>query len=398
MKEIYNTLMEYAASLPVINTHSHHYAEEFHREMSLSKLLQNGYMGEYAENLDTPEGRETFISKMKYNSFFVWLSQALTRIYGIENPISMEQWENTDRALREAYQEKGYDIELMQKDCNYRKVIVDAFWNPGEETVCPELMERTYRINMYLFGYSKTAVDHNGNNPFVKNDWMGIAFFDQYLLEMEYEIKKRAEAGFVALKSALAYDIGLDFRPVSRERAEKAFLNSHATEEEIRDFQNYVFYEICRLAAKYDLPLQCHTGLGRLDKTSARYMTKVIMDNPKTKFVLFHGSYPWMDDLCALAFSMQNVYIDFCWLPTISTSAAERMLEEVIEIGDITQIAWGCDTWISEDSLAALLAMRHAASWTLAKKVEEGYLELEGAKDILRKLFYENAERLYLKR
>jgi len=124
-------------------------------------------------------------------------------------------------------------------------------------------------------------------------------------------------------------------------------------------------------------------------------MREVIEKNPDTKFVLFHGSFPWLEDVLALAHNFPNVYPDICWLPLISTSAAIRMVDELIEVGTTEKVCWGCDTWTSEESLGALLAARHVLSSSLAAKVKNGYLTMEDAKKIASRILYYNAKDLY---
>lgn len=75
--------------------------------------------------------------------------------------------------------------------------------------------------------------------------------------------------------------------------------------------------------------------------------------NPDTKFVLFHCSFPWADDVTGLLHAYRNVYCDLCWLPILSPSAAEYTLHQLIEIGTSDKICWGCDTWTSEESYGA---------------------------------------------
>lgn len=86
------------------------------------------------------------------------------------------------------------------------------------------------------------------------------------------------------------------------------------------------------MAAQLKLPIQCHTGMGQLTGTNAMAMKEVIESNPETKFVIFHCSYPWMDDVNALLRTYKNVYPDLCWLSMLSTSAAIRMFRELIEV------------------------------------------------------------------
>lgn len=171
--------------------------------------------------------------------------------------------------------------------------------------------------------------------------------------------------------------------------------NDNRTQEDIKAYQDYIFTSICKIAAEQGLPFQCHTGMGQLTGTNAMSMKRVIQSNPETKFVIFHCSYPWTDDVNALLRTYDNVYPDLCWLPILSTSTAIGMLHELIEGGTSDKVCWGCDTWTSEESYGTLLAFRFVLTKVLGEKVKDGYFSLNYAKDIIDNIMYNNAAKLY---
>ena len=122
---------------------------------------------------------------------------------------------------------------------------------------------------------------------------------------------------------------------------------------------------------------------------------EAIHNNPETRFVLFHGSYPDVQDICGLAHNYLNVYPDLCWLPIISPSACHRLLNELIEVGDVNKITWGCDTWTSQESYGALIAIKEVLSKVLSNKVEDRYLDMNDAKLLCDKILFENAKSIY---
>ena len=95
--------------------------------------------------------------------------------------------------------------------------------------------------------------------------------------------------------------------------------------------------------------LQHLDGLRGID-THCHHLPDDQFQNMGVKFLYDHSYCNWMDDLLGLLHSYSNVYADLCWLPLISTSAAERFLREALEIGGSNRILWGCDTWTSEES------------------------------------------------
>ena len=84
------------------------------------------------------------------------------------------------------------------------------------------------------------------------------------------------------------------------------------------------------------------------------------------------------------------------WLPLISTSVAKSALHEYIEIVPSNErIAWGSDSWTSEEALGALLAYQYVVASVLADKVNDYYLDMDDALQLAEKLMYRNASRIY---
>jgi len=71
------------------------------------------------------------------------------------------------------------------------------------------------------------------------------------------------------------------------------------------------------------------------------------------------------------------------------------LLHELIEVGTLDKITWGCDTWSSEESFGALLALRHVLATVLSEKIASGYLNMKDACLIIDHILYKNASELY---
>ncbi|MGQ9616659.1 MAG: amidohydrolase family protein [Spirochaetota bacterium] len=395
--KLYSKLYDYITSRKIINTHSHHLQEEDFKDFNLDILIKNSYVNWCGvEPGNDKEGRAHFLQLIRHRSYFVWFQKALQELYNFKKQITSDNWLEISNLINEAHKNPEHHLNILTKNCRYKKIILDAYWNPGSDNGFPELFIPTFRINMFLYSYDKNVSDHNGNNALLlyKRKPKNI---DEFISFMEEIIQKKKAQGCIALKSALAYDRNLAFRETSKKDAERIFNKSgrEASIEDILLFQGYTFFEICRIAARLELPLQCHTGLGELDRTNAIQLREVIVKNPDTKFILFHGGYPWTDDICALVHRYPNVYVDLCWLPLISPSAAERLINELIEVGNSDKMMWGCDTWTSEESYAALLALRHVLANVLRKKVEDGYTGIGDAFSIIDRVTSFNASELY---
>jgi len=168
-----------------------------------------------------------------------------------------------------------------------------------------------------------------------------------------------------------------------------------ANPQDVKTFQDFLFFQICRLAGELDLPIQIHTGMGQARRTSAAHLQEAIQSFPGTRFVLLHCSYPWIQDVSMLVDKFPNVVADMSMLPLLSTRVGKVMLHELIERATRERIFWGCDTWTAEESFGALLAFRHVLASTLAEKVLDGYLTREDAFQITDDIFFNNPQRFY---
>ncbi|HZJ83468.1 MAG TPA: amidohydrolase family protein [Clostridia bacterium] len=397
MDEILRELKDHIKNQTIINTHSHHLKDDSFQGMNLDAVLRQSYVNWYKVPLEsTYRSRENFLDKNRHNSYFVWLQKALQELYEFSEPLSAENWDGVSRRIEEAHRYEGHHMGILREKCQYKKIILDTYWHPGSNNGHPDIFTPTFRVDPLLYGYSKDARDHDGNSPAelygdIPHD------LDEYVSFIKNIIALKKNKGCIALKSAIAYERPLNFKRVSRDRAYGALVKEDAdrTLEDIRAYQDYLFVQICKIAAELDLPIQCHTGMGQLTGTNAMALKDVIDSNPETKFVLFHCSFPWMDDVNALLRTYDNVYPDLCWLPILSTSAAVRMLHELIEGGTSDKICWGCDTWTSEESYGALLAFRFVLAKVLRDKVGDGYFTLEDAKYVIDNIMYQNASKLY---
>ena len=136
--------------------------------------------------------------------------------------------------------------------------------------------------------------------------------------------------------------------------------------------------------------------MGQITNTNILQLNDVIKSNPETKFVLLHCGFPWLDDLFPMVDGYQNVYPDLTWVPLLSYTASNRVLHQLIEMSQIDKICWGCDTWTVEESYGSLLAFRFSLCRVLTEKVKDGYLSVSNAKDIIDKILFDNAGKLYL--
>jgi predicted TIM-barrel fold metal-dependent hydrolase len=428
---LYQELYQRTAGHSLINTHSHHLPEAEFASYDLDILLRNSYVNWCGVSFDsTPESRSHFLERVRYQSYFVWLQKSLQELYAFSEPLSVTNWDRISAQIQQAHHEPGRQSSLLTGQCAYRKIVQDAYWDPGSDNGNPAIFTPSFRINAFHFGYAPWTTDQDGNSPYTLYPRPFITDLDEYLGWVRQKIIEKKSQGCVALKLPIAYDRGLDFAEIPYDLAQAAFgrlvaaflkvpmkpqlaqpldsassIISNAplqpplelppvpgvTQADIKAFQDFLFFQICRLAAELDLPVQVHTGMGQGRRTNALWLQEVIQHNPHTRFVLLHGSYPWIEDIPALLRLYPNVFADLCWLPLGSTRAGKFLLHELIENANSNKVMWGCDTWTAEESYGALLSLRFVLCSVLAEKVSEGYLTAQDANQIIDNILYRNA-------
>jgi predicted TIM-barrel fold metal-dependent hydrolase len=154
-------------------------------------------------------------------------------------------------------------------------------------------------------------------------------------------------------------------------------------------------WRLVELSSKHGLPFQIHTGHARIQGSNPMLLVDLIEANPKTKFILFHGGYPWIGETGAIVTRYRNVWIDSVWLPTISYTMAKRAYHEWLEVMPSDRIMWGADCSHAEGIYGATEFTRRCIAEVLAEKVEAGRLIEEHAVAIGRQILRENALKLF---
>ncbi len=392
----FNELYGYTEAIPaVMNTHSHMLDEKYFADISLHKLFQYTYTSwQYSFLQDTQAERKRFIDTMCTNTYYRWMAKSIERLYNGGQTLSLNNWDDIDSRIRTAYVNPQHRFDILRGSCRYKSIVLDKYENPGHDLGHPKLMRPAFRCDMFLSGYLKEGCDQNKNCPF---DYIG-GYPDslaEYVEQMKRVIKEKATSGSCCIKLAIAYERGLDFEPVSKETAAKAYLNPNITPSQIKAFGDYIMFCLAEAAAELSIPMQIHTGLGKLQNSGAIHLLPLIQSNPDTTFVLFHCGYPWTQDVLALVHNFRNVTVDLCWLPLISTTAASAFLKEALEVADTLRICWGCDTWTAEESFGALLAVRYVLAASLDNLCSQNAISSEQSRMIITNILYKNASAIY---
>ena len=314
-QDLYFELGAFIESRLKISTHCHQLPAQEYQGFDLETLLRNTYVNWCGVPWDgSAQSHHNLLEKVRFNSFFVWLQKSLQQLYGTPQRLSGATWQEWNDRIQAAYQDPSHPWVILTGHCMYRRMVLDAYWDPGSDNGLPDLFVPIFRVNSFFFGYSPQATDHDGNNPYKLYPRPFILDLDEYVAWVRDSILMHKASGCVALKIPIAYDRGLDFCEVSLDQARKSFSNlvsasagepammmqpgkqrvlpSNAPDpysnkslpgndaQDVKTFQDYLFFQICRIAAEEQLPVQIHTGMGQAYRTNAGQLQEAIQKSP----------------------------------------------------------------------------------------------------------------------
>jgi len=395
MKNSYNKIYDYIRGLPVVSTHEHHLEDRDQSNLDLKGIFEHSYVAwqliPVGNNYDE---HKNFLEKVRYNSYFVWLEKALDKLYKFGGKITEDNWNEISQKIIDKHKDSNEHIRILKENCRYKRGITDIYWSPGSDLGHPDIFTPVVRVDSFILHFHPSQSFEDVVVPwdFIP-DLKGL-YFDEYVQAIISFLQNRIKNGAVGFKIAAAYDRPINFSNVSFEKAAKIFMKDPAfvSDEDWLTYGDYILGRFCELAEELNVPIQVHTGLAKLQGSNPLYFENTIERFPDVHFILFHGGFPWIHEIAALAHNHENVYIDMVWLPLISTTAAVEALNEYIEtVSSIDKIMWGSDSWTSEEALGALLAYQHVVAEVLSKKLDIGYINYEDAIKMADRFMYKNA-------
>ena len=420
--ELYRRIKSQLNAVAAIDTHDHlppfdqlpGYTETDHgKGMNLYGLWKNSYYTWY--NPLTP-----WQPKMKFadwwkvaqhdfkdaraTSFYRYQLPAYQDLYGIDfDRITPEQAADLDKRVFENYRDQKWLYHVVTERANIELMFEDPYWNrTGFTTYYPwEVM--VFNVTFLIRGFHESESGPPltlRDNPyeFARKHGLPMDNFDEYLAMLEKMFLEAKDRGAVCLKSTIAYSRTLRFEKVSQERAAKAFgkRRSALTAEEVKDFEDYLFWKLCALSAKYELPFQIHTGQARIQGSNPMLLVDLIEAHPDTKFILFHGGYPWVGETAVIVQrNSKHVWIDSVWLPMLSYTTGKRAFHEWLDAFPSNRIMWGADCRDAEGIYGATEFTRRCLAEVLTEKVQAGDLKPDHAMRIGQQVLRDNALELF---
>ncbi len=417
---VYSRIRDHADSIKVINTHEHqHWPEEygnynfrFYHLIAASYLASdicsagaNAYDWNLIDSLSLDELWDIYGKALDYTrstSYYSHFVKGFRKLYGFSDLyFTKENIAKLSATIEENYNDYKSWFDEAFKRTGYERMFIDQFWKPFNTELDNKYFALVFNINELISESSqkpdkgaqlKSIYKEADNSGFKIND------LDDYLEFCDHLFKKNTENKAVCIKNSQAYTRTLFYEDITYENAKVLFdkPSSKLTPEEAKKIEDFMFHWIIQKAIKYDLPIQIHTGYlagngNVLDNGQPIKLNNLFLKYPDAKFDLFHGGFPWTDEIAALGKMFPNVYINIVWLPQISREKAVSALEVMFDCVPYNKFFWGGDCGLIEESTGSLDYARDVVSEVLTKRVERGLLTEDVAFDIINKIFRENA-------
>ena len=415
---VYDRIKAAIDAVSAVNTHDHlmPFEQIRHRDktdrgegMTLRSIWAGSYFPWIHSLEPWPEDGsfDTWWSKARHNfdnaratSFYRYLLPAFRDLYGVDfDTITPKQARMLNDSIFENYKTEKWLHQVITERANIELMVVDAYWARLDFTTHYPFTVALCNVTSLVRGFHPSEFSNPLDNPyeFARRHEIEVRSLDDYLVVLDRLLAVARKDKAVCLKTTLAYSRTLRFENVSKERAAAVFgrPRKELTDQKVRDFEDFIMWRLVELSAKHELPFQIHTGQARIQGSNPMLLVDLIEANPKTKFILFHGGFPWVGETGVIAMRFRNVWIDSVWMPTLSYTMAKRAYQEWLEAVPSNRIMWGSDTGTAEGIYGATEFTRQCLAEALAEKVVTGGLREEHALRIVRQIMRENALELF---
>lgn len=426
--DTYRRIKAQLDAIPIIDTHDHlppfdrlpGYVEtEQGRGMNLAGLWRYSYLAWI--NPITPwqprmsfddwwAGAKDDFHNVRATSFYRYQRLAFLDLYGVDfDNLTDEQARKLNDRIFQNYRDPKWLHHVITERANIELMLNDPFWARLDFRTAYPFGVLVFNVHTLVRGFHPSEYEvprfaSDSVNPFddpyhwARQRGLQVRSLEDYLTLLDRLFSEAKERGAVCLKTTLAYERTLFFENVPKDRAARVFgrQQTDLTPQEIQAFEDYIMWQLAELSAKYELPFQIHTGAANLPGSNPVLLVNFIKGNPKTKFILFHGGFPWIGETAAMVLDYSShVWIDSTWLPLISYTTAKRAFREWLEVMPSNKIMWGADCQDAEGIYGATELTRRCLAEVLSEKVESGDLNEEQTVRIGRQILRDNALELF---
>lgn len=420
----YGEIRTYLDQVPVIESHEHYtgvvepvddvlefvmgnyYASDFESAAFGMDKKVSSFWVKGAKALPFEERFDIFreiYRKSNKTAYARGMQIGMNECWGIEEIDSAEAL----KELEKMFQSRDQDFyERKMVKYGIKAKIVDAF--DLKPYIEGEVKEYS-KYCRFAFPLPSFHEIHNKSDILRLDRYIGrtIVCLDDYLESFENLFKKCVDFGIVCIKDQSAYRRTIAYSNPTKAEAEKVFNDIISNprdifgDDRVRVLDDWLFHYFMRIAAKYKLPVQLHTGhmagiRNDIGKTNAVNLTSVLELHQDVRFDLFHGNWPYMDEYLFLGKNYPNVWLNLCWVQMIDPIySIELMKRAVMTVPHSKVFAYGGDTGSIEWAVGYLTMARDNVACALSELVDSGWLDMNEAKEIAVDWFFNNPNEFY---
>jgi hypothetical protein len=431
MSTVYDEIYEHVRGLEIIDTHEHLPAFERLREKDTDVLKE--YLTHYF-NCDlisaglSPEDFEKVIDNKlplkerwdmvepywqasRNTGYARSLDISVRELYGL-NGIRGQSIEELNEKFLDSLK-PGHFKKVLKQKSKIKVSLLHDIPKVNDVIVFNSNLECDKDFFRNVYPVDKLIFPQSGGDisSLEKESGTGIRNFLSWLEACEGILENALKHGAAALKSGLAYQRILLYERVTHYEAEKEFNEVFKTlhiDTYLPDvfklskkFQDYMMHFILHWAGKKNLTIQIHTGIQEgngnyLTNSDPSLLTNLFLEYPDVDFDIFHMGYPYQDVVSVLAKNFPNVFIDMCWAHIISPFSSINALVNWIDVVPANKIsAFGGDYLFIDGVCGHQHLARENVSRALTRKVEDGVMDVDRAKEVAGMLFFENPQRIF---
>jgi hypothetical protein len=106
----------------LFSSHEHYYGLNGEPNIDVNTLISNSYLDEEWTFLSpgtNMNARAAFLANLRSKSYLRWFRDSLQTLYGVDEPLSVENWKEYDSRIGEMRRGKGFLRKVYTEHCKY---------------------------------------------------------------------------------------------------------------------------------------------------------------------------------------------------------------------------------------------------------------------------------------
>lgn len=243
-------------------------------------------------------------------------------------------------------------------------------------------------------------------DPLLRDLIPSCASYPELLRSFQDAVEKSIRGdGFVGIKSHLGELVGFGAPQVEADEAARIYPAAAAGDgEAFKKLYMAIWLATMLQAQELGFPIHIHTGItgglwnGAVADCDPFLLTPILRQPRylKTRLILLHAGYPWMQHAGMMAHTFPHVWVDLGWTTPWASQRIVEVYREVISLAPLSKIIIGSGGHGSpEVSWLAAKTAKIALGKVLSDSVGLGLMAEADAGRTGRMILHDNAARLY---